>query len=70
MRRNEIATIEMYEGLEQVNSTAFSSIDRDLLRLPIVYQQGFIFPTGISFMTDTETQKGITYKHILSKYFA
>ena len=65
MRRNEISSIELYEGFEQVNATAFSSIGRDLLALPIVVQASFIFPTGIGLMTDTETQKGITNKHIL-----
>lgn len=69
LRRNEIASIELYEGSEQVNSTAFSSMGRDLLALPIAEQQSFIFPTGIGIMSDTETQKGITTKHILSNYF-
>lgn len=66
MRRNEISSIELYEGFNQINSTAFSSIGRDLLAVPSVEQKSFIFPTGISIMTDTETLKGITSKHILS----
>ncbi|KAJ6219092.1 hypothetical protein RDWZM_004904 [Blomia tropicalis] len=65
LRRNEVSSIELFEGFEQVNGTAFSSIGRNLLALPIVEQQSFIFPTGIGIMTDTETQKGITNKHIL-----
>lgn len=67
-RRNEISSIELYEGLSQVNSTAFSSFGRDLAWLPIVEQASFIFPTGIGIMTDTETQKGITNKNILSEF--
>ncbi|XP_046917685.2 ER membrane protein complex subunit 1 isoform X2 [Dermatophagoides farinae] len=65
MRRNEISSIELYEGFNQVNSTAFSSIGRDLWAIPSVEQKSFIFPTGIGIMTDTETMKGITSKHIL-----
>jgi hypothetical protein len=33
----------------------------------IVEQQTFIFPTGISVMADTITERGITSKHILSE---
>lgn len=66
MRRNELSSIELYEGFNQINSTAFSSIGRDLWAIPNVEQKSFIFPTGIGIMTDTETLKGITSKHILS----
>ena len=69
VRRNEISSIELYEGFDQLNSTAFSSLGRDLLMIPLVEQKTFIFPTGIGIMTDTETHKGITNKHILSKLF-
>ncbi|XP_027196145.2 ER membrane protein complex subunit 1 [Dermatophagoides pteronyssinus] len=65
MRRNELSSIELYEGFNQINSTAFSSIGRDLWAIPNVEQKSFIFPTGIGIMTDTETLKGITSKHIL-----
>lgn len=70
MRRNEISSIELYEGFNQVNSTAFSSIGRDLWAIPSVEQKSFIFPTGIGIMTDTETMKGITSKHILGTVFS
>lgn len=66
MRRNEVSSVELFEGFEQVNSTAFSSIGRDLRATAFAEQQSFIFPTGLGIMTDTETQKGITNKHILS----
>lgn len=65
LRRNEFGSIELFEGYSQVNSTAFSSIGRDLRLMPLVEQQSFIFPTGLGPMTDTETQKGLTNKHIL-----
>lgn len=65
MRRNEFTSIELYEGYTQLNSTAFSSIGRDLRLMPLVEQQSFIFPTGLGPMVDTETQKGITNKHLL-----
>jgi len=35
----------------------------------IVEQQTFIFPTGIGVMADTVTERGITSKHILSKFY-
>lgn len=64
-RRNEFSVIELYEGMELYNSTAFSSLDRPLV--PQVLQQSYIFPSSISTMEATLTEKGITSRHLLSK---
>ncbi|KAK1898528.1 ER membrane protein complex subunit 1 [Dissostichus eleginoides] len=50
-RRNEFSVIELYEGMELYNST--------------VLQQSYIFPSSISTMEATLTEKGITSRHLL-----
>ncbi|KAJ6656878.1 hypothetical protein lerEdw1_003209 [Lerista edwardsae] len=62
-RRNEFTVLELYEGTEQHNATAFSSLDRPLL--PQVLQQSYIFPSAISAMEATITERGITSRHLL-----
>ncbi|XP_057338794.1 ER membrane protein complex subunit 1 isoform X3 [Microplitis mediator] len=62
-RRTEIATVELYEGNVQSNTTVFSSLTTT--RLPLVERQAFIFPATIESMQETITEKGITSKHIL-----
>ncbi|KAK0181962.1 hypothetical protein PV327_000139 [Microctonus hyperodae] len=62
-RRTEIATLELYEGKVQSNTTVFSSLTTT--RLPMVERQAFIFPASIESMRETITEKGITSKHIL-----
>ncbi|KAF7239329.1 ER membrane protein complex subunit 1 [Varanus komodoensis] len=62
-RRNEFTVLELYEGTEQYNATAFSSLDRPLL--PQVLQQSYIFPSAISAMEATITEQGITSRHLL-----
>lgn len=57
--------LELYEGTEQYNATAFSSLDRPIL--PQVLQQSYIFPSAISAMEATITERGITSRHLLSK---
>lgn len=64
-RRNEFSVIELYEGMELYNSTVFSSLDRP--HAPQVLQQSYIFPSSISTMEATLTEKGITSRHLLSK---
>lgn len=64
-RRNEFSVIELYEGTELYNSTVFSSLDRP--HAPQVLQQSYIFPSSISTMEATLTEKGITSRHLLSK---
>ncbi|KAI1306009.1 ER membrane protein complex subunit 1 [Halotydeus destructor] len=64
-RRTEISSMELYEGYTQANSSAFSSIERPFIRPPVVEHATFIFPTGMVAMTDTQTEKGITNKHLL-----
>lgn len=65
-RRNEFSVIELYEGMELYNSTVFSSLDRP--HAPQVLQQTYIFPSSISTMEATLTEKGITSRHLLSKF--
>lgn len=62
-RRTEIASLELYEGKTQNNSTVFSSLSTT--KLPIVERQAFIFPASIESMKETITEKGITSKHII-----
>ncbi|XP_015111319.1 ER membrane protein complex subunit 1 isoform X2 [Diachasma alloeum] len=62
-RRTEVATLELYEGKVQSNTTVFSSLTTT--RLPMVERQAFIFPASIESMRETITEKGITSKHIL-----
>lgn len=65
-RRNEFSVIELYEGMELYNSTVFSSLDRP--HAPQVLQQSYIFPSSISTMEATLTEKGITSRHLLGKF--
>uniref|UniRef100_A0A8C5FPI2 ER membrane protein complex subunit 1 n=1 Tax=Gadus morhua TaxID=8049 RepID=A0A8C5FPI2_GADMO len=62
-RRSEFSVLELYEGMELYNSTVFSSLDRP--HVPQVLQQSYIFPTGISALEATLTEKGITSRHLL-----
>ncbi|CAL8319167.1 unnamed protein product [Merluccius merluccius] len=62
-RRNEFSVLELYEGMELYNSTVFSSLDRP--HVPQVLQQSYIFPTSISTLEATLTEKGITSRHLL-----
>ncbi|XP_065936544.1 ER membrane protein complex subunit 1 isoform X2 [Magallana gigas] len=62
-RRLEMAVLELYEGKEQSNSTAFSSFSSP--RQPLVLRQSYIMPLFISTMATTVTEKGITSKQII-----
>lgn len=62
-RRTEVATLELYEGKTQSNTTAFSSLANVIY--PMVERQSYIMPSGIDAMKETITEKGITSKHIL-----
>ncbi|KAG7276338.1 hypothetical protein CRUP_032393 [Coryphaenoides rupestris] len=53
----------LYEGMELYNSTVFSSLDRPYA--PQVLQQSYIFPSSISTLEATLTEKGITSRHLL-----
>lgn len=60
------ATIELYEGTTQTNSTVWSSFDAP--PLPTVEQQAYIIPAQVVAMKETITEKGITNKHVLSMF--
>lgn len=60
-----LATIELYEGNTQANSTVWTSFDAP--PLPAIEQQAYIIPATIVSMRETITEKGITNKHVLSK---
>uniref|UniRef100_A0A3B4EF09 ER membrane protein complex subunit 1 n=1 Tax=Pygocentrus nattereri TaxID=42514 RepID=A0A3B4EF09_PYGNA len=62
-RRNEFSVLELFEGMELYNSTVFSSLDRP--HPPQVLQQSYIFPSHISTLEATLTEKGITSRHLL-----
>lgn len=59
-----LATIELYEGNTQANSTVWTSFDAP--PLPAIEQQAYIIPATIVSMRETITEKGITNKHVLS----
>uniref|UniRef100_A0A670Z5R5 ER membrane protein complex subunit 1 n=1 Tax=Pseudonaja textilis TaxID=8673 RepID=A0A670Z5R5_PSETE len=62
-RRNEFTVLELYEGTTQYNATAFSSLDRPYS--PQVLQQSYIFPSAISTLEATITERGVTSRHLL-----
>lgn len=59
------ATMELYEGKTQANSTVWSSLYSP--PIPLVERQTYIFPANIASLRETITEKGITNKHVLSK---
>ncbi|XP_071146157.1 ER membrane protein complex subunit 1-like isoform X1 [Mytilus edulis] len=62
-RRKEVSVLELFEGKEQSNSTAFSS--HTAPHEPLVLRQSFILPMPIYTMATTITEKGITSKSVL-----
>ena len=63
-RRNEVTSIELFEGSNQYNSTHFSSIDAIK---PVVVSKSYIIQKAFDSMQLTLTEKGITTKDIISK---
>ncbi|CRL03016.1 CLUMA_CG016197, isoform A [Clunio marinus] len=63
IRRNEITSIELYEGKTQTNSTVWSSLNST--PLPLVERQTFIISSSVAALRETITEKGITNKHVL-----
>ncbi|KAF7637957.1 EMC1_C domain-containing protein [Meloidogyne graminicola] len=63
-RRTEIGVIELFEGLQQMNSSAFNSLSATA-RPPMVLKQAYIFPQGISTISTTQTVQGLTSRSIL-----
>uniref|UniRef100_A0A8D8KS46 ER membrane protein complex subunit 1 n=1 Tax=Culex pipiens TaxID=7175 RepID=A0A8D8KS46_CULPI len=63
VRRTELASLELYEGKTQANSTVWSSLDAP--PLPLVERQSYILPVAVSALKETITEKGITSKHLL-----
>lgn len=55
--------LELYEGKEQVDGTKFSSLNPP--QPPIVMRQAYVFPQGIAALAVTDTEKGITSRHLL-----
>lgn len=67
VRRTEVTSVELYEGKTQANSTVWSSLGAP--PLPLVERQTYIFPANVAVMKETITEKGITNKHVLCKFF-
>ena len=59
------ASIELYEGKTQTNSTVWSSLNAT--PLPLVERQTFIISSSVAALRETITEKGITNKHVLSE---
>lgn len=64
-RRTEVSSLEMFEGVTQINSTAFSSLARSQMKPKLVEHKSFIFLNGIDAMVDTVTLRGMTNKHVI-----
>uniref|UniRef100_A0A6G1SBS8 ER membrane protein complex subunit 1 n=1 Tax=Aceria tosichella TaxID=561515 RepID=A0A6G1SBS8_9ACAR len=64
-RRTEVSSMEMFEGIHQVNSSAFSSLTRSHIKPKLIEHKSFIFPAGIDSMVDTVTLRGMTNRHII-----
>uniref|UniRef100_A0A914W7A1 ER membrane protein complex subunit 1 n=1 Tax=Plectus sambesii TaxID=2011161 RepID=A0A914W7A1_9BILA len=63
-RRMELNVLEMFEGHVQSDPQRFSSL-APTLQPPIVMKQGYIFPQGVSAITVTETDRGMTNRNVL-----
>ena len=61
-----MAVLELFEGKEQSNSTAFSS--HTAPHEPLVIRHSFIMPMPIYTMATTITEKGITSKSVICKF--
>jgi len=62
-RRSEVAVLELYEGIKQANATVFSSLNAP--PAPLVMRQSYILPGHVVSMAVTQTERGITSKHVL-----
>lgn len=62
-RRVELASVELYEGAIQSNSTAFSS--HAVSSIPLAESQAYILPANPLAIASTLTERGITSKHLL-----
>lgn len=61
----QTASIELYEGKTQTNSTVWSSLNST--PMPVVERQSFIISGSVAALRETITEKGITNKHVLSE---
>ncbi|XP_019633907.1 PREDICTED: ER membrane protein complex subunit 1-like isoform X2 [Branchiostoma belcheri] len=62
-RRHEVTVLELFESQGDRNSTTFSSLSTQ--SLPLVLQQAYIFPTGLTAMAVSNTERGITARSLL-----
>ncbi|CAD5117833.1 DgyrCDS6579 [Dimorphilus gyrociliatus] len=62
-KRSEVAVVEIFEGKEQNNATAFSSFSVNYQ--PMFMTQAYIFSGHVSAMAVTVTEKGITNKEVI-----
>jgi len=65
-RRNELTSLELFEGNTQSNASVFSSLSTEVTS-PLVERQAFILATQghVAALRDTLTEKGITSKNLL-----
>lgn len=63
LKRNEVTSVELFEGSSKYNSTYFSSFDPIK---PIIASKSFILQKAIDSMRITITEKGITPKDIIA----
>lgn len=63
-RRNEVSSVELFEGSRQFNATGFSSFD-DIK--PIFYSKSYVVQKAFNAMQVTLTEKGITTKDVVGE---
>lgn len=63
--RHEVYSLELFEGLTQANSSAFSSMSGGSAQAPIVERKAYILPHGVQASGTTVTEKSITTKYLL-----
>lgn len=61
----QVYSLELFEGLTPVNSSAFSSLSGGSALAPIVERKAYILPHGVQASATTVTEKSITTKYLL-----
>ena len=63
-RRTEMGVIELFEGKDQTNTNNFNSFTTTKDNLEVI-SKSFVFSQGITAMTTSETEMGLTFRSLL-----
>ncbi|KAE9551593.1 hypothetical protein FO519_005200 [Halicephalobus sp. NKZ332] len=63
-RRTEMGVIEIFEGKEQTNSNHFNSFTTTKSEIEVI-SKSFVFSQGITAMSTSETEMGLTFRSLL-----